>query len=66
MDLPTLGNPTRPTSASSFSSRRRWRSSPGTPVFVFAWGLMGGGGEMRVAASTASAAGDDDALVRVR
>ena len=31
VDLPTLGKPSRPTSASSLSSRRTVRSSPGVP-----------------------------------
>src|SRR5204862_171455 len=37
VDLPALGKPTRPTSARSFSSRRRSFSSPGSP----GWTLRG-------------------------
>src|SRR6185436_5391875 len=39
VDLPALGNPTRPTSASSFSSSRSRRSWPGRPgsCSVGAW-----------------------------
>ena len=65
MDLPAFGNPTSPTSASSFSSSRRLRSSPGLAVFVLGRRLVGGGGEARIAPAAASALGDDEPLARL-
>src|ERR1019366_1556624 len=43
VDLPALGNPTRPTSANSLSSRRRRSSWPGLPgsCSVGAWCVAG-------------------------
>ena len=35
VDLPALGNPIIPTSASSLSSKKSWQDSPGFPVLIF-------------------------------
>ena len=62
MDLPALGNPTRPTSASSFNSSRRCPLFAGLPFFGFARGLMPGLGEVLIAAPAAPALRDQHAL----
>ena len=64
VDLPALGNPTSPTSASSFSSSRSFFSSPGHAGFVLGRRLVSGGGEVLIAASAAAAFGDDEAVAR--
>ena len=65
VDLPAFGNPTSPTSASSFSSSRSRCSSPGVPGFMLGRRLVGGGGEPRIAPSAAAAFRDDETLARL-
>ena len=55
VDLPAFGKPTRPTSASSFSSSRRSLISPGFARLHLARRAIGGGREARVAHAAASA-----------
>ena len=61
-DLPTLGNPSRPTSASSLSSSRTARSSPGQARLGPAGRAIGRGREVDVAAAALAALRDDEAL----
>ena len=66
VDLPALGKPTRPTSASSFSCSRSWRSLAGFARLVLARRAVGGGRKVRVAQSAAAALGDEHAFARRR
>ena len=68
VDLPALGNPTKPTSASSFSSSRKLLFFARLSVFVFPRSLMPGLGEFRiaVAASATSAPRRQIALTGLR
>jgi len=64
VDLPALGKPTSPTSASSFSSRRSLRSSPGTAIFVLCRRLVRGCGKARIAFAAAAALCDHESVAR--
>ena len=65
MLLPAFGLPTRPTSAITFSSKSRLRTSP-SPPGVCSRGAVGRRFEMGVAIAAAAAAGDDDLLADLR
>ena len=65
VDLPALGNPTRPTSASSFSSRRRSLLLARLARLHLSRRAVGRGGEVRVAHAAAAALGDEHALALV-
>ncbi len=62
VDLPALGKPTKPTSASSFNSRREAFLFAGTAGLVLGGRLVGGGGEARVALAAFAAAGHGEAF----
>ena len=65
-DLPTFGKPSRPTSASSLSSRRTVRSSPGVPGSARARRPVGRRREVDVAAPALAALRDHEALAVAR
>ena len=62
VDLPALGKPTRPTSASSFSSSRRSLIFAGFAGLRLARRAVGRRREARVAEAAAPALGDEHAL----
>ena len=62
MLLPAFGLPIRPTSAMTFSSSSRLRTSPSPPRRMLARSAVRGRFEMGVALAAAAAAGDDDLL----